>query len=290
MGHNLSSRARPHDIAAQVEHIEAEAWTQLQLALPADLKAELGVRVHRHGAAAWLATPGADVATLNRAIGLGFDRPLDADELTAIREWFTRAGVNRWLIEWSPEARPESADELLAQYGGVAKTPTIKLYCALDDITVQRNRDLAIIEIGPSDADQFQATVAEPLGVPDLVAPGIRSTVGEPGWHFYLACDAERPIAGAALFVSGDGAWLGLAATSVEARHRGAQTALLDQRLRDARRLGCRWASADTRLSTDADPNPSLRNMLRVGLTVLYHRPKYLFGGVDTDPAARASA
>jgi GNAT superfamily N-acetyltransferase len=278
--------ARGHDVAAQAERTEAEAWSQLQLALPADLKAELGARVHRHGAAALLATPGADVAMLNRAIGLGFDRPLDASQLATIREWFTSAGVKRWLLEWSPEARPANAGELLARSGGVLRTPTIKLYCELDDVpAAQRKHELTIGEIGPSDAEQFQATVAEPLGVPHLVAPGIRSTLGEPGWHFYLACDAERPIAGAALFVSGHGAWLGVAATSAQARNRGAQTALLHRRLADAKGLGCRWASAETRLPTDENPNPSLRNMLRAGLKVLYHRPKYLFGEIPSDAA-----
>lgn len=65
-----------HTIAARVEHIEAEAWVHLQLALPASTRAELRTRVRRHGTAVWLAAPGADVAAMNRVVGLGFDREL----------------------------------------------------------------------------------------------------------------------------------------------------------------------------------------------------------------------
>jgi GNAT superfamily N-acetyltransferase len=271
-------------VAQRVEHIEARAWAELQLALPAPLKAQLGVRVERRGNAVCFATPGADVAQLNRVVGLGFDRALDGAELASIREWFGDAGVQRWVIEWSPEASPADGHRLLTQHGGVAKTPTVKLYGELAGLPLDDRSDgLTIAEVDAGAADQFQSTVASPLGVPDLVAPGVRSTVGHPGWHYYLALDAGRPIAGAALFTLGDGAWLGVAGTIPEARRRGAQTALLRRRLHDAGRLGCRWVSAGTFAETATQPNPSLHNMVRVGLRVLYHRPRYLF---DRPPTA----
>jgi GNAT superfamily N-acetyltransferase len=110
------------------------------------------------------------------------------------------------------------------------------------------------------------------------------STAGHDGWHLYLAVDAGAPIAGALMFVQGDGVWLGMGATLPEARRRGAQSALIAHRLREAARLNCRWATAETTLDTPERPNPSYRNMIRVGMQVLYHRAKYLFE-LDSLPA-----
>src|SRR5215475_13034615 len=136
-------------VAHHVEHIEARAWAELQLALPAQLKAQLGVEVERRGSAVYLATPGADVAMLNRVVGLGFDQPLSHAELTSIREWFADAGVQRWSVDWSPVAQPGDADQLFTKHGGVAKTPTVKLFGDLADIpSVDRPSDFAIAEVG----------------------------------------------------------------------------------------------------------------------------------------------
>ena len=78
------------------------------------------------------------------------------------------------------------------------------------------------------------------------------------------------------MFTDGDGAWFGLSATLPAHRNIGAQTALLSRRMRDASALGCDWVSAETH-PTSADTNPSLRNMARAGMDVLYLRPWYRF-------------
>jgi hypothetical protein len=265
-------------IAAEIEHIEAEAWAQLHLALPADFRAQVGCQVTRYGAAVSVRTSGADVASGNRTIGLGFDNDLTEDQLDEIVASYAAADIRRWLLEWSPEAQPRTAEAWFARAGGRAMTPTVKLWRTFtNDLPAVDHSGLAVDEIAPADGPDFQATVAESLGVPSIMAPVVRSTVGHDDWHFYLARDNGRPIAGAAMFVSGDGAWFGLSATIPSDRNRGAQTALLARRLRDAAVLGCRWMSADTQPETAERPNPSYRNMRRAGLDILYARPKYLF-------------
>ena len=141
---------------------------------------------------------------------------------------------------------------------------------------------LRVAEIGNEDAATFEATVAGPLGVPADMSPGIRSTIGHDGWHFYLVFDDHRPVAGAAMFVHGAGAWFGVSGTATTDRGRGAQTALLARRLHDAAALGCKWVSADTRTETPEHPNPSFHNMRRAGLDVLYERPTFLFATADS--------
>ena len=261
-----------------MERIEAEAWAQLHLGLPPDFRSRMGIEVRRYGSAVSLLTRGADVASGNRTIGLGFDTELTDEQLVTIAATYAAAGIPRWLVEWSPDARPPNAVDLFARHGGRAMTPTVKLWQSIPGVLpTARETELRVVEIGADAAATFEAIVAEPLGVPPAVAPGIRSTVGHEQWHFYLALDGARPIAGAAMFVLEDGAWLGLSATTASERGRGAQTALLSRRLHDARTLGCAWVTADTQPETADRPNPSYRNMCRAGMSVLYHRPKYLF-------------
>ena len=265
-------------VAAEVEHIEAEAWAQLHLALPAALRAQLGCQIRRHGAALSVRTPGADAPSGNRTVGLGLENPLTEDLLSEVIAWYAAARIRRWLLEWSPEARPQAAERWFADRGGRPMTPTVKLWRMLEPGLPSIDRTTyAVVEMDPAEAHTFEAIVAEALRVPPVMAPVVRSTIGYEHWHFYLVRDGTRPIAGAAMFVHGRGAWLGLSATLPSDRGRGAQSALLAHRLRDAAALGCAWVSADTQPETAAQPNPSYRNMRRAGMDVLYSRSKYLF-------------
>jgi hypothetical protein len=265
----------------EMEFIEAEAWAQLHSMFASTSTASLGASVRRWGRAAGLVTPQADVAQTNRVIALGVERALDADLLTDVIEFFASAGARRWLLEWSPHAKPIDGETLLVARGGVRKSPTLKLCAAIESIaTSAATSEPTVVEIGPADAATYLAVVAPALGVPAPVAPGIVSTLGAPGWHFYLVYDGEQqPIAGAAMFVLERGAWFGVCGTTAAARNRGAQTALLRRRAHDARRLGCTWITANTVPDLPDQPNPSYRNMRRLGMDVAYSRSKYLFEG-----------
>lgn len=265
--------------SALIEHIEAEAWAQLHLALPAPLRAALRCEVKRSGPALSVRTPGADAPSGNRTVGLGVGTDLTEHELSEVIAWYAAANIRRWLLEWSPEAGPHAAKTWFVERGGRAMTPTLKLWRSLANGIPPRDQNtFDVVEIDGADAHAFEATVATALGVPRIMAPVVRSTIGREHWHYYLARDGTRPIAGAAMFVQGDGAWLGLSATLLSDRGRGAQTALLARRLHDAATLGCAWVSAETQPDTAARPNPSYRNMRRAGMDILYARAKYLFG------------
>jgi len=271
--------------SASIEFLEGEAWTQRVEALPIQIKAELGTRTRRFGRAVALATPGADAAAVNRAVGLGLERPLDDDMLADVNAFFLDAGVPRWLIECAPDAAISGGPQTLTRRGASVKTPTVKMFgdLRITDAMAPSN-GLAVSEIGVEDADNFSSIVAVAYGRTEIVEPDLVSTLGHPGWHHYLAFDDGRPIAGAAMFARNDGAWFGIAGTLADARNRGAQTALLAKRLDDARRLGCSWVTAETWPDTAARPNPSYRNMLRAGMRLAYLRDKYLFENRRTRP------
>ena len=154
---------------------------------------------------------------------------------------------------------------------------TIKLFAQLRDIApIICNPAISVVALSVTEVSTFIQIVAPVLGVPEAARHGIVGAVGQPGWTYYLALEDERPVAGAAMFADGIGAWFGLCATLPDARQRGAQTALLDRRITDARKHGCLWISAET-APESLVPNPSLRNMTRIGMRELYHRPWFRF-------------
>jgi ribosomal protein S18 acetylase RimI-like enzyme len=71
------------------------------------------------------------------------------------------------------------------------------------------------------------------------------------------------------------------AATLPEGRNRGAQGALLDARIREARDRGIRYASAETWLENEENPNPSQHNMRRAGLTEVHTRPNWVWRAAE---------
>jgi GNAT superfamily N-acetyltransferase len=79
----------------------------------------------------------------------------------------------------------------------------------------------------------------------------------------WIACAQIAPARGVALF--------GNDATLPEARERGAQSALIHDRLRRASAMGLRWAVAEV-----APDSGSERNYLRAGFHLLYARTHYV--------------
>jgi GNAT superfamily N-acetyltransferase len=267
------------DVAASAERIDAEAFAHLLCALPVDLEARIGAQVVRRGSAVSLMAPGADDASVNRTIGLGFDDELDDATLRAVCEVYASVGVPRWMAQWSPEARPRDERDLFVRHGGQPKTPTAKMWGAVDGAAMPLTRSkLRVEEVGRGHAEFFETVVASALGMRAVVASLTSSAMEHPEWHHYVVFDGNAPIAGAAMYVRDRGAYFGLAATAPQARGRGAQTLLLARRMADAKKLGCDWVTAATAPDTQSSPNPSYRNMLRAGMHLLYHQPKYVFG------------
>lgn len=268
--------------AAQVELLEADVWAELHGQFARDAGNQFAV-VQRRGHATILVSAATDAVAVNRAIGLGFEQPLSAPQLTDLRAFYQRQGKGRWFVECSPDAAIDPADLLGA--GGVRGGSQIKLVARLDTLANLPSPGVEVVEALPADRAAYMDLVGSTLGVPEPVRPGIVSTIGHPGWHFYFAVAESRAVAGAALCVQEAGAWFGLAATLPMFRNRGAQTALLLRRLQDARAAGCQWVSAEASPETTT-PNPSLRNMKRLGLRELYHRPWYGFQNEHSRPSA----
>jgi GNAT superfamily N-acetyltransferase len=266
-------------LASVADLVEAEAWAQLQLALPEDFRTRLRIAVHRHGRAVALVTGGSTEFAVNRVIGLGVLTPVTPDLLDTLIRQYSSAGVQKFLVQMNPEAVTAEIDGWFLERGFVCKPGLGKLYRATADAgSLPLARSIRVVEIDQGDAETFEGLVAAPLKVPEEMRLGIRSTIGHDRWRYYLAFEGkgDRPIAGAALFAGQEAGWCGLAATHEDHRGQGAQTALLVRRIQDAAASACRWVMAETMLEKPDRPNPSIRNMRRLGFEVLHQRRHYM--------------
>jgi hypothetical protein len=153
----------------------------------------------------------------------------------------------------------------------------VRLSRHLRDIPVDTSTDLDVREIDRASADVFGQIVATAFGYPPPVALLPGQTVGRPGWRHYLAYAGDTPIASAAMYVSGETAWFGFAATDAAHRKRGAQRALVVRRLADAAALGCSRVSVETAEDGVVNDAPSFRNLRRLGFEIVYTRPNYIW-------------
>ena len=91
-----------------------------------------------------------------------------------------------------------------------------------------------------------------------------------PGWTAFLAVDGDEPAAAAAIWIGGEAAYFGFAATLPEHRGRGGQGALFAARIERAVAAGCRTLVTETGERRDDRPSASYRNILRFGFEERY--------------------
>jgi hypothetical protein len=122
--------------------------------------------------------------------------------------------------------------------------------------------------------------------MPAVVTPLSSASLGRPGWHHYLSYDGDVAVGAAAMQVQDGVAWLGYGSTLESHRGRGSQSALFARRIRDAARLGARFAVTETGEDTPAEPNPSLRNMRRSGFQLAYLRRNWVLRPTPPEPGS----
>jgi len=274
-----------------LELVEARQYVDLFDALPAKLASEEGLGLRRHGGALYFTAGGHDHPMFNRvmAIGLG-DGPAagEAAETTLDRavEHYREAGVRRWMVQLLPHVESEGFRAAAGDRGVIRLRGWAKhLGPARSDIPAPT--DLQIVRLDGDQAgdarellgEAWARIVLKSFGLPPAWAPWLRALVGRENWHLYLAMDGEVPVATAAFYlaeVEGEQfATLNFGGTLPDYRGRGAQSALIARRLSDARALGVRWIVSETDDDVADRPNPSYRNLERLGLPVVYVRANW---------------
>jgi ribosomal protein S18 acetylase RimI-like enzyme len=271
-----------------LEHAELELYRDFYRALPSPLSASAGISVTPD---AGPDAPPVLGPTHFRAVG--FDHPMfnrtmgivtpeaAATALSEAREHFAAAGIRRWMLQVAPDAEDAGFRAAAAAAGLVRLRGWARHVGRADDAArtgeARRATDLELARIGAEDAEPWARIVVESFRLPEAFVPWLAALAHRPGWHLYLARHRGDPVASAALFLpDAEGlAHLTFAGTRPEFRGRGAQSALVALRIADARAMGARWIVSETDENLPDRPNPSTRNLLRLGLPVLYVRANW---------------
>ncbi len=124
---------------------------------------------------------------------------------------------------------------------------------------------LEIREVGPAEI----AHARNALG--DTMWRGYEISASKAGFFHFMAFDAGRPVAAAALAVFERLGYLGFAATAEADRKRGAQQALIAHRIDKARAVGCTALVVETLTMLEH----SLRNLERACFEQAFEKEVY---------------
>jgi ribosomal protein S18 acetylase RimI-like enzyme len=277
------------DLERLLEVVEIAQYEDLFGALPPDVGERLGIGLDREGAILRITASGYDHPMFNRVmgVGLGSEGSEQALEATLDRAaaHYEAAGVRRWMLQLLPHVEPDGFAEKVARRGIVRLRGWAK-HLGSAGLDVDPRSDLRVVRLA---SDARAGTRSEPwlvdawaeIGVQNFGFPvpfvrWLRALQGRQRWHLYLALDEETPVATGALFLSeSDVGLIGqltFAGTLPEYRRRGAQSALVARRVEDARAAGAKWIACETDEELPDRPNPSTRNLIRLGFPVAYVR------------------
>ncbi len=199
---------------------------------------------------------------LNRIVGLGTTRPTSERELDAALA-LVPAGTN-FYVAVAAHARPSALATWLASRGLEPGWGWMGFRRGLAAVPERRTQLTISIASGSAAETAFARIVRIGYGLPEEAEAAVRRAFAT-RWECLLAHDGDEPVAAAALYAAEGVGYLGLAATLPEHRGRGAQSALLAERIRRAAELGCNVLTTETGERREGSPSDSYRNLVRAG-------------------------
>ena len=220
----------------------------------------------RVGEATCLRAPLApDSPMLNRVVGLGVGAPADPG---VVDEALAAMGDTSFYVAVSPDADP-ALDRLLDERGLEHGWGWMQFEWAPSSPHPVAT-ELTVVPVDGASAGAWARVVLEGYGLPPACEPLLERVPRLAGWHAYMALAGDEPVASAALWLDGEAAYLGFAATAAEHRGKGGQGALLARRVGHALAAGCSRLVTETGERRDDRPSSSYRNLLRHGFEERY--------------------
>jgi GNAT superfamily N-acetyltransferase len=258
------------------EQTEAAFMYDYETGMPEPARGRLGVHAARIGGGTVLAMTDDPASYWSKALGFGIAEPFTLAVLDEVLDFYRSHKVGQAVLQLVPAVLPEDFAEAAAARGLELGATWFKLSGDPAGIAAGRT-DLRVGPVPAQEATTWADTVLGTFGMPagDLTTM-LASTVGRAGWRPFAAWDGEQIVAGANLYLNGEHAGLNAAATRPTHRGRGAQSALIGARAAAAAEAGCRHLYAETSKPAEGAHNPSLSNMIKVGLAPLYERQNWV--------------
>ncbi|GAA0927961.1 GNAT family N-acetyltransferase [Pseudonocardia zijingensis] len=269
------------------EQVEAEANWEYVATAAEPIRAELGIASARIGGGTVVSMSAAPPNMFIRALGFGVDEPITRDLVAEICDFYRAHGAPKATLQLAPSVLPPDWADIRAATGLVPGGAWFKLARELKpddgpDEAPAPADGMRVDPVTPADAEEWATAYGEAFSRPpgafaQLPAAG----VGRPGWQSFALRHEDEVVGGGSVFVRGTAAHLFGAAVLPAHRNKGGQSAVLAARIAVARAAGCRWVVAETYVPDPGKHNPSLANMRRAGLEVLYQRRNWIW-----EPAA----
>ncbi|MFO1329071.1 MAG: hypothetical protein U1F56_17050 [Rubrivivax sp.] len=253
--------------------MEAAAYRDLYAAAPTALRGRLGLHAEWREGATVLLAPGLPTPLFNRVIGV--DRPqMDDDRLLdAVARLYQDAAVSAWWLHASPAADPAAWVPRLQARGW--QVPARRTWAQMRRTTADVPAAPSPLRVGPCHDAEVGATtaaIASAFGLPPFMADWLAALQGRPRWQLFTIADGAQAVGGAALFVDGTRAWLGMGSVLPSHRRRGGQLAAMAARIQAAARSGAVDVFTETGEAVADEANPSLANMRRAGFVQVASR------------------
>jgi GNAT superfamily N-acetyltransferase len=255
-----------------LEGAEEEAYLDAFRAAPPSLARDHGIAYSRIDGVT--CTSVADLPRsriFNHVFGLGRARPATDEELDRIAEFY---GEETYFVALARDAQPNDLAARLEARGFEADYAWTKFRRGVEPPS-EVDTELRVEPIGPQHTRDFGRIVAAGFELPEFVGRWLAALFARPRWTCFLAFADNTPAAAGTLFVSQGVGWLSFASTLPEFRRRGAQTALLAERIRAAAQLGCSMVVGETGAFEEGRESNSYRNIVRAGFEPVYDRPNY---------------
>jgi GNAT superfamily N-acetyltransferase len=258
--------------SALAERVEAEWMYRVQRNAPEEVGAVLGMASIRLGGGVVTAMRSDPANYWSKALGFGFDIPVDRALVSKIAEFYLDHSVPSAVLQFAPAVLPDDWAKICATHALADVGYWVKWAHDLKTISTPLT-DLRVAEVEPASATPWASVLLRGFGMPEgALSRMLVPVVGQPGFRCFAAWDGTDIVAVGNMFVLGDAAGLWADATLGSHQRRGAQSALLSTRLLAAREAGCRVAYVETEPNGPRVPNPSFRNMRRAGFIPLYRR------------------
>ncbi|HEX3590390.1 MAG TPA: hypothetical protein VHV74_12235 [Pseudonocardiaceae bacterium] len=264
------------------EQIEIEAYSEFAVGTREPAHTTLGIASRRFGSARAVTVRNDSTGFWTKAGG--FDGPVTVDLLAEVCDFFREHGARSGSIAIAPDALPDDWPDISDKLGLRAGETFVKLGCEVDaalsgrDGLATLDPALRVEQVEPQHADRWAEVMMTTFemtdeGMTDMAA----SAIGRPNWRSFAVWDGDDIVATGSWFRHGAAADMFGGATAPAGRNRGAQSALLTTRARFAAEQGCTWLVADTEADPPGGHNPSLHNLMRLGLRPLYERTEWIW-------------
>jgi hypothetical protein len=197
-------------LAIEADRIEARAWSDWFTAISPELRSACGIAVRTVADATLLIAPRIPLTLFNRVIGLGMTRPARMEDFDAVVTAFVDAGSPTFAVAWGAYSEPAAlTPDLDSRFPTSSRRPSLAKMMRSTAPPPSAASDLRVLPVDRSLIGETDRALTRANGAPHLAGIFV-PLLWRPRWHLYAVLDRDVVAGGAALFLDGASAWLGM--------------------------------------------------------------------------------